>query len=181
MRFLCPWNFLFDFSTVVVTPLFHVHSEHILGANLLAHLFVFSLNHQNRQLGLIALTLALQKIRVTNQSKGGRGYKHKRSKPTTQHKQEKHKHTKHKVWRTTLRRCSDPTRIARLSCSRVLKCWESLGMLLYWMEAPRGCLYRPKSPRSRCLLPFKNNRSRLSASAPDRSGAPAEQVHVPLV
>jgi hypothetical protein len=49
------------------------------------------------------------------------------------------------------------------------------------MEAPRGCLYRPKSPRSRCLLPFKNNRSRLSASAPDRSSAPAEQVHVPLV
>ena len=40
---------------MVVTPLVPVHSEHILGANSLVPLFVLSLNHQNPQLGLIAL------------------------------------------------------------------------------------------------------------------------------
>ena len=72
------------------------------------------------------------KIRVTNQSKGGMEYKHKRSKLATQHKREKHKRTIHKVWRTSLRRRSDLTRIARLSCDRVSKCCESLWMLVYW-------------------------------------------------
>jgi hypothetical protein len=47
---------MFDVSTVVVTPLVPVHSEHILGANSIVPLFVLSLNHQNPKLGLIALT-----------------------------------------------------------------------------------------------------------------------------
>jgi hypothetical protein len=53
MCLLSPWNFPFEFSTKVVTPLI---SEHTLGANLLVSLFVLSLNHQNPQLGLIALS-----------------------------------------------------------------------------------------------------------------------------
>jgi hypothetical protein len=40
---------------------------------------------------------AIQKVRVTNQSKGGREYKHKRSKLATQHKREKCKRTIHNV------------------------------------------------------------------------------------
>jgi hypothetical protein len=40
-----------------VTPLVPVHYEHILGANSLVPLFVLSLNRQNPQLGLIALTI----------------------------------------------------------------------------------------------------------------------------
>jgi hypothetical protein len=43
---------------MVVTPLVPVYSEHILGANSLVLLFVLSLNHQNPQLGLIALTIS---------------------------------------------------------------------------------------------------------------------------
>jgi hypothetical protein len=42
---------------MVVTLLVLVHSEHILGANSFVPLFVFPLNHQNPQLGLIALTV----------------------------------------------------------------------------------------------------------------------------
>jgi hypothetical protein len=41
---------------MVESPLVHVHSEHILGENSLVPIFVLSLNHQNPQLGLIALT-----------------------------------------------------------------------------------------------------------------------------
>ena len=41
-----------------VTPLVTVHSKHTLGAKLLVPLFVLSLNHQNPQLRLIALTIS---------------------------------------------------------------------------------------------------------------------------
>jgi hypothetical protein len=49
------------------------------------------------------------------------------------------------------------------------------------VETYRGCLYRPKGPRSHCLLPYKNRRSGLFAGAPHRIGAPLDRVHVPPV
>jgi hypothetical protein len=49
---------VFVFSKKVVTPSISVDFEHTLGVNLLVSLFVLSLNHQNPQLGLTALSIS---------------------------------------------------------------------------------------------------------------------------
>jgi hypothetical protein len=55
MYISCPQRIPFLLTIRVDAPIFTT-TEHVLGANLLETLFVLSFNHQNPQLGLIALT-----------------------------------------------------------------------------------------------------------------------------
>jgi hypothetical protein len=76
-----------------------------------------------------------QDIKTSNSTQKERKQAHNQNQQLNK-KREKHKRTIHKVRRTTLRRCSDLAIIAQLSYGRVSECWESLGMLVCWMEAP---------------------------------------------